>query len=46
VFEAVRALERSAAANDPSAFDDRQPIDSELRALCRELEALRKTVAP
>jgi two-component system, sensor histidine kinase and response regulator len=47
VYEATRALERSAKAGDPDAFDARQnDVDSALRALSLELEAVQNRVAP
>src|SRR5436190_293028 len=46
VYEAVRALERSAKAGDASAFDARQnDVESLLQALGLELEAVRNRVA-
>ena len=46
VYEAVRALERSAKAGDASAFDARQnDVESLLQALGLELEAVRNWVA-
>ena len=46
VYEAVRALERSAKAGDASAFDARQnDVESLLQALGLELETVRNRVA-